>query len=533
MLSKRNLFIYFFLINSLIFLIAYQSYPGSYLIYFLFSVVFFALISLNWLNNFSYSYFFLSIFLWLGFYLKTVSHLLFSFPYLDPIGGFVSSSASWDEVLLLATISALGVMVSRILLTHQIKKISTESKIDFCIPIVYSRFGTYLKTLLVLTILFLSITNSYFGIHQIGLAPRTIFVYPINAFIAYMLNFGLISIVAIYLWWDIQASNKFYFTLAILLLEALCISMSIVSRGIFIFHFLPIFLVLYRMHLFRLNLKSLSALFFSATIFFATSYFVVDAARGYLYRAQDVDFRVESKKLSNELNERLREREDLEALATVSVDKSLILRRSELDREILLLKTEVSKNQSDIKSSSASLAGKLTLIISELRDQWVAALSRAGILLTNRWVGLEGAMSVQALPNKGFDLFFVGLRETYQPDVVPLYQHLSKSIYTGMDPNQWKFGSLPGCTAFLYYSGSFSFVFLGMLLLASLAIAFEYLILLLTGNLFLVSLYSCFIANMIAQLGDVPRQGFKTIIMLVMTAVIFRLSQRLLVHKHL
>jgi hypothetical protein len=153
------------------------------------------------------------------------------------------------------------------------------------------------------------------------------------------------------------------------------------------------------------------------------------------------------------------------------------------------------------------------------------------MLLTNRWVGLEGAMSVQSIPNKNWDLFFQGLTESYQPSIVPLYQHLSKSIYTGMDPNQWKFGSLPGATAFLFYSGSFLFVFLGMFALACFAFYFEYIVLFLTGNLFLVSLYSCFLANIITQLGDVPRQNVITITMLVLTGVIICLLQRFILYK--
>lgn len=533
MIFNNKFLIAFIFFTTCIFGATHNLYTGSLLVYFIFTLVFFCLISLNCLANFSYTYFFLSILLWLGFYLKLASHLLHSFPYLDPIGGFISTSSAWDEVLMLAIVSALGLIAARALYIYPIKKITCRLGTFCYVPIAFIKFRKYLLFLLILLILFIGLINSYFGIHQIGTAPRTIFAYPANAFIAYMLNFGLITVASIYLWWDICSAKKIIFAIAIVLLEGLCVSMSIVSRGIFIFHLLPILLVLYRIRLYKLNLKSIATLFLSASIFFATSYFVVDAARGYLYRAQDVDFRVQSKNLINQLNLKIQERDSLQNIASISAENLIESRRRELDEEIMSLRVEVDKNQSEVTSSSTTLTGKFWLITSELRDQLPAALNRAVMLLTNRWVGLEGAMSIQAIPNKSFNLFVHGLMEGYQPGTVPLYQHLSKSIYIGMDPDQWKFGSLPGCTAFLFYSGSFLFVFLGMFALTSLAICFEFLILFLTGNLFLVSLYSCFIANIIAQLGDVPKQNVITIIMLITSAVIIGLFQRFLAYRNL
>jgi len=72
--------------------------------------------------------------------------------------------------------------------------------------------------------------------------------------------------------------------------------------------------------------------------------------------------------------------------------------------------------------------------------------------------------------------------------------------------NKYTFASLPGAAAFFYYTGSLGYVFLGLLVLTLAALFSESLVLSMTGNMLLCSIYGMYVANLIAQIGVAPRQ---------------------------
>lgn len=96
------------------FLAAINSYKGSSVVFTLFSAAFLALLASGFYRQRTYGYTFLAVFLWLGFWLKVVWHLVEDKDYQEPVGQFMGLPAQWDNALILSTISALAVLSARL-----------------------------------------------------------------------------------------------------------------------------------------------------------------------------------------------------------------------------------------------------------------------------------------------------------------------------------------------------------------------------------------------------------------------------------
>lgn len=94
-----------------LFSIGMMQYTESKLIYTLFSLIFFLLLLSGFYKTITYSYLFLSIFLFLGFWFKLTIHLILDYPYVEPIGLFYSSDSSMDDVLIVSMVGAIAILI--------------------------------------------------------------------------------------------------------------------------------------------------------------------------------------------------------------------------------------------------------------------------------------------------------------------------------------------------------------------------------------------------------------------------------------
>jgi hypothetical protein len=489
-----------------------QAYGGSKFAFASFSVTFMAMLWVAFYKEFNYGYFFLSVLLFLGFWVKLVHHLMFPAPYLESVGSFSHSSAAWDEVLWVAIASAMGLIFARLIsvaLAGFFRSRDTHKYSGVKVPVWYVSRRKFLWVGVLVLIVFFSMVNATLGINQIGLAPRTILTYPLNALISWMLNFGLVTIITTFLWWDVNVNRVPLLSLYVVLVEALFSSVSMLSRGVFIFHVIPQLTAYYRN---RKRIRSLTrwqtlSIVLVVALFFAFGFSIVDTLRGYYYRSNTDDFRGVSQQNVERLSAKRQEKEQLESeLRNRNGAGSKLNTNAELgqlEQELSALEAQTSASQRELQDAAQSMSKRVQLLVTEFWMQLPAVLSRALSLATDRWIGLEGVMALQSYPDKSVALLREGLMERYADGIVPMYQHISKSIYTGMDPNQWKFGSLP---AFLYYSGSLLIVFLGMTMLTAFLHLFEIAIRWCTKNPFLASFYGFTAANTVAQFGVVPRQ---------------------------
>lgn len=81
----RNMALAGFLLWLPLFVGGLIGYSGSKLIYTLFSVIFLVMLASGFYRRVSYSYLFLVIFLWLGFWFKLTVHTILGYHYVEPI----------------------------------------------------------------------------------------------------------------------------------------------------------------------------------------------------------------------------------------------------------------------------------------------------------------------------------------------------------------------------------------------------------------------------------------------------------------
>jgi hypothetical protein len=146
-------------------------------------------------------------------------------------------------------------------------------------------------------------------------------------------------------------------------------------------------------------------------------------------------------------------------------------------------------------------------------------------LVVNRWIGIEGAMAVSSYAEKGHSLLWDMLTEKRELGKATAYQAVSNSGYQVPDV-KYQFASMPGISAFLYFSGSLWIVFGGIAAIVLMVLFSERVILWMTANPILCSLYGITLANTIAQFGITPRQDIPQYLMFFLAVVLLWGMQR-------
>ena len=450
---KAAIFVFAFVWLGL-FVLALLHYPGSKLIYSLFSITFLGMLVGGLYKQDSYGYMFLTIFMWLGFWLKFTVHTISGVQYVEPIGAFSASPTNLDNVLVIAVLAALGVIAAGFFCRFIPGGKSYCSKTQNTCPRWYPRARKWLWACLWLCIVLIPGVNTILGIAQIGLVPRTILPWPLNFFIAWFLGIGLLMGIVTLLWWDIFVKKNPFQGLFAVLAEASISSMSLLSRGTFLWHVLPVAATLSK------NIKELFPTVSKRKIFvvagmvaliFAVSFTMVNTMRRYFYSAV----------ITSELS---------------------------------------SKGNNAYKGYNAHI---LTLSTKGFSGEFANFFKKASLMGVDRWIGVEGVMAVYAYPLKGWNTLFTALMEKRKIGKADFYQSVCTPGVS--DSLHFQFGSLPGPAAFFYYSGSLAAVFCGVLLLTIVVKLSETAVGYLTGNPFMCSLWGLAAANTTAQLMA-PRQ---------------------------
>ncbi|WP_332778397.1 hypothetical protein [Polaromonas sp.] len=523
-LRKNRLPLVLLMLGLLVWLLPFTlglaGYSGSKALYVLFSIVTGIMLVTGFQKMTGYGYLFLTIFLWLGFWLKLTIHTILSYPFVEPVGSFVGSAQAWDEVLFTATVASLGVILGK-LLYNQIKSRfgAMHGEIKPVVPPWYANSRKWLWAGLMVTGATVLLVNLKYGIHQIGLAPRTILMWPLNAGIAWLLNIGLATGITVLLWWDIALKKNLTVPIYAIIAEALVSSVSILSRAAYVFHAIP---QLWAAHRFKHTFKGWShaktgllvAIF---ALLLVVSISAVTTFRNYLYQsgaylstAYQVAYARSEALMSAIAAEQLKIKNSspAERVALEKRVRELLAEKLKLDA---IAAKEKAKSDEAMKSGSA----QSKVLLNEFGYQITGGSSTLMLQLSvDRWIGLEGLMAVQSYPEKNRDLLWQALNEKPEAGKPDIYQTVSDSIYLKSDGTKFRFATLPGAAAFLYYSGSLLIVLLGMVFFSLAVLVIEFVINALTANPILCSLYGAVIASNVAQFGGSPQLSLPYFLML-------------------
>lgn len=496
------------------------GYSGSKITYILFSIVTGWMLVLGFRQRNSYGYLFLTVFLWLGFWFKLTIHAIFIYPFVEPVGSFSATGSAWDEVLQVASVGSVGVILGQLFFGF------IKSHINFghirarpVIPSWYAASRKWLWIILIFVAVLVFFLNIKYGIHQIGLAPRTVLMWPLNAGIAWFLNIGLATAVAALLWEDIRGKKNIAISIYSVIAEALISSVSILSRAIYVFHAIPQLWVVYQL---RNTLSGWSraktlliVIIFTASLVVSIS--AVTTLRNYLFQSgvysstayQEAYARWEVLQGAiTEVRLKIKTATPAEVLSLQGSLSELLAEQQILEGILVIEKTKWND-----ALNSGSTESKV--LLNEFGYQVTNGFAKRILQLSvDRWIGLEGVMAVQSYEDKSIGLLWKALTNKSEVDRPDIYQAISNSIYLKSDTVKFRFATLPGISAFLYYSNSLFIVLLGTFIF-SLAILFiEVVISGLTENPILCSLYGAMMASNVSQFGISPRQSLPYYLML-------------------
>ena len=156
--------ILFLIVTSILFLLSFNNYNGEKYLYLFFTISF----SIFFLDSFNkekikFFEFFLSIFLWLGFFFKyfICTKIINIFP--EGVGSFDFSPDSFDEVMIISSIGVWGFFFGYYLVPKKIFKINYNLKY---LENFYLNKSTFIIYFISSLIIFFSIINFSFEIFQ-------------------------------------------------------------------------------------------------------------------------------------------------------------------------------------------------------------------------------------------------------------------------------------------------------------------------------------------------------------------------------
>lgn len=157
-------------------------------------------------------------------------------------------------------------------------------------------------------------------------------------------------------------------------------------------------------------------------------------------------------------------------------------------------------------------------------------------MFTDRWVGIEGILAVTSYPNLGWELFKNALNEKYDEHAISFYDKnlLKDSPYINTDRHKHHFMSLPGYIAFLFYPGSYAFLFISIFSVSMFSVLLEFIAYKSSGeNMIFAALISQTVAYRLTNFGYVPSQSYLLFGSILLTCTLLYLSRMLFGAVHL
>jgi hypothetical protein len=170
--------------------------------------------------------------------------------------------------------------------------------------------------------------------------------------------------------------------------------------------------------------------------------------------------------------------------------------------------TEIRKDKFYKTNQSASVISDIAK--SEVNISNVAE-SELGLLIYNRWVGIEELIMVINKKELSYKLWLSSLEEDGSKKGPSFFDtNFTKERYANIDWTINNFITTPGVIAFLYYSGSLTFLFISLIFIFSLTSSIELLAIYFSrSNLIFCSFVGQTLAFRLVHFGFAPLNSYK------------------------
>jgi hypothetical protein len=493
--KKSNLMLA--LVITSIGLLATPEWIFSFKHWLLFNTLSSLMMSLCFVRPINLTYTFFSSFIFLGFWGKLVFHFATYVKdtgkgwvdsgnagrYIEPIGAFVGTPSSWHEVIIVCTSAYAAIILARCLhiyiVTKNQKILSHNNQPNQSISIKTRKLVWGIS---LISFLLLLLANYRYSFYQIGVNPKVILPYHLNAVISWMITWGGALYFSCLAYYEATKSDKpNYMILVTLLILSSCVALSIMSRSTYLFY--GIAYLFGWLHLSKK--KNIKVISLSVTLFIA----------GLL--------------ISTVLVQVLRASNYFETIVTHEVKQN---KAEETATEISTTPISPVKANPNIQKNSYVFQ----------------MLKQTPYLILNRWVGLEALMSVVAYDGKSLSAMKRAFSDSPSMGVDSMFQRISKAQY--QKSQAFTFMTLAGPVALLYISDSYLIVFNGLFILLSVLIFFEVFIRKFTSNTILILLSSVSVCFTFSQM-TFPYLSLVFLLELAITLLILLCYQRVANHK--
>ncbi|MBT7608981.1 MAG: hypothetical protein HN576_04455 [Bacteriovoracaceae bacterium] len=435
------------------------NYPGNKLCYILFSFCFLGLFGLGFTKRSFFFDTFLGGMMLLGFWSKLSFFLISGFQHTgEAVGFFNFSGQHFDNALMVASIGALGFISARLIRPYLMNysQLKLQKNYGEIVTRFYSKYKKEILICFTVFYLLIGISNLLLGIYQRGMASQTVLPLKLNSVYTWLLLFGLTSFSCTILLQEFKIYKTITKSVVIvIILELFSSTLSILSRGmILLFGALLLggWMLTTKLNI-KLTLKKISFISFVFISFFFLSLTLTQ-----------------------------------------------------------YLRLKVFYNPTVITSSRAEGVWKTlnsNLKVYKGTSSYVENMIQG--LFINRWVGLEGVMSVSAYPKTSWELFKESLSEKRVLNGTSFYDRVVTSSHysTAVKAQNTSHITLPGLIGYLYYTGSYVFLFVATFLLGLLGATIDWLSYYLSNsNPFFASLMGFIVASRYIHFGFAPQRSY-------------------------
>lgn len=464
---------------AILLVVLWPTWPGSTATYVIFTIVYAALLIVGITQTMSTGYILFAIVLWIGYWLKLSLHLGEEVvTWIEPIGRFSSTVSAWDDVAIVSSVGALGVLCVGFLWRDRVETSPVSIDVSWYTPRV--RIISWAIVLLIVG--FVVVGNEMFNIFHAGLRPNLDLPWPLQGLFGWLVSVGIVLSLMVLFHLDVTAGRPLWMATALFFMVSVALSISTFSRGTFVLQALPFMttLILLRNRIPWLTGRRLLLI---AVMFACGTLFTVGGSQH--RRASTLPAYT-----------------TLVAIPTVSISNT---------------STPATPNIIAYKVVHYSLMQDFYYLLRRLT--------------IDRWIGLEGVMAVSSYPGKSIELLIRAAKERRDKDHVDFYTgEVSRS--GSYDTSLYHFATPPGIFAFLYYSGSLLVVLLGAALMTAIVFFIECMLRRRTQNPFLagqVGFYSIILAIQMGAGGLVQPVSaliFTVVVALVIGVFTLRLSLR-------
>ncbi|PIA68276.1 hypothetical protein CDO35_14355 [Pseudomonas sediminis] len=439
---------------------ALVEYQGSVWVYLLFTALSTALLFFGFGRGAIFFDAFIGALLWIGFWLKFSVRIAFmNGAFMVPVGAFEGTPQSLDQALLVASCAFAALLLVRFARAQLFCYPQDLAQVAFSgLFALYLRFRWLALASFILLVLFVGVSNAWFGIYQRGMVARTQLPFGLNGVYTWLLTFGLAAFAAVLLRFEFERNrDQLWLVATLALAESFVSNVSLMSRGMILNAGALIYggAALFQ----RVEAKLRAGLLLYVGVLFCAlfvgSVFLVNSARLNVFYGYS--------------------------------------------------------NEAQGEQKQAAL------------NQYTAAL------FIDRWVGIEGVMSVIDKPELGSELFEQALAERFDPTVTSFYdKNFINSYHSNTGEDGRHFISLPGYIAFLFYPGSYLFLFAAVAVFSIFAAALEYLTYRFAGrNMVLCALIAQVVAYRFTSFGYVPMQSYKLFGTIALTILMLYVADKL------